>query len=239
MSVVDAAGDGRGIDDRQRRIDLLAQTHDRGRQLRRARRCLAQPEGNCRRLPLRVLDAHASALDAQDAIRAVAQLEDVARQALDRKVLVQRADESAGRLEHHLVIGVVRNRSTTGDRGESRAAPRAQAVIDRVPMQVGAAAAASRAEALGEHAHDVVELGARESAIRPGAANQFVELVLTILARGDFGDDLLREHIERLVAGWAGGRARRARTASSSAAHSTSSSRLSGKSRPLGTPPTE
>ena len=46
--------------------------------------------GGC---PLRVLDAHAPALDAQDALRRVAELEDVAGDALDREVLVHRADE--------------------------------------------------------------------------------------------------------------------------------------------------
>ena len=36
-------------------------------------------------------------------------------------------------------------------------------------------------------------------AIGPGAAHQREELVLAPLARGDLGDDLLRQHVERLL----------------------------------------
>ncbi|RYG86330.1 DEAD/DEAH box helicase, partial [bacterium] len=66
---------------------------------------LAEPERDVRRLPRGILDAHAAGLDAQDAVRRVAELEHVAGEALDREVLVQRADERAGRLEHDLVVG--------------------------------------------------------------------------------------------------------------------------------------
>ena len=38
---------------------------------------------------------------------------------------------------------------------------------------------------------------ARKRAVRPGAAHQRVQLVLAPLARGDLGDDLLRQHVER------------------------------------------
>ena len=62
------------------------------------------------------------ALDPQDPVGDVAELEDVALQALDREVLVHRADELRLRLEHHLVVGVVRNGAAGGDRGEARAA---------------------------------------------------------------------------------------------------------------------
>ena len=49
---------------------------------------------------VRVLDAHRAALDAQDAIGRIAELEDVARHALDGEILVHRADEVALRLQH-------------------------------------------------------------------------------------------------------------------------------------------
>ena len=67
--------------------------------------------------------------------------------------------------------------------------------------------------------------------------DQREELVLAPFSRADLGDDLLRQHVERLL------RDREAvelaaADASSSAAHSTSSSRESGNSRPLGVPPT-
>jgi len=79
-------------------------------QLRASRRRLAEPEWNARRHALRVLDAHRAALDAQDAIRRVAELEHVAGQALDREILVDRADHLRLRLEDDRVVGRVRNR---------------------------------------------------------------------------------------------------------------------------------
>src|SRR5262249_27585868 len=58
--------------------------------------CFAQPEGNGRRLSVGVLDAHPARLDAQDTIRSVAKLEDVARKTLDGEVFVDRADLLSG-----------------------------------------------------------------------------------------------------------------------------------------------
>ena len=84
------------IDRRQRRVDLGAQRRHRRRQFGAARRRLAQPERHRRRLPPGVFDPHPAGLDPQDAIGAIAELEHVAGQALDREILVQRADEGAG-----------------------------------------------------------------------------------------------------------------------------------------------
>ena len=86
-------------------IDLGAQIADRARQLVAPRRRLAEPERNRRRRALRVGDAHVAAGHLQDPPRRVAQLEDVAGVALDREVLVQRADER-----------VVRDRGRRGSR---------------------------------------------------------------------------------------------------------------------------
>ena len=74
---------------RARRAAISARRRDtEARELVAAARRLAEPERNGRRHAVRVLDAHDAALDAQDAIGAVAELEDVAGQALDREVLV-------------------------------------------------------------------------------------------------------------------------------------------------------
>ena len=53
---------------------------------------------------MRILDANAARFDAQDAVRSVAELENVAREALDGEVLVHRADQMTGRLEHDVVV---------------------------------------------------------------------------------------------------------------------------------------
>ena len=82
------------------RVELRARPRSRRRetaerQLVAAPRRLAEPERDARRRAVRVLDAHAARLDAQDAVAGVAELEHVAGDALDREVLVDRADACA------------------------------------------------------------------------------------------------------------------------------------------------
>ena len=71
-------------------------------------------------------------------------------------------------------------------------------LIGVVMDQRGAAAAPGRVAGR-EHRDDVVELLAREIAIRIGAAQEVEERVLVPFLGGRFGDDLLREHVERLL----------------------------------------
>ncbi len=72
-------------------------------------------------------------------------------------------------------------------------------MVDRVVMEERAAPAAPGAEPLGQHLHDRGELGARQVAIGRGAADEREEFVLAPFLRRDFGDDLLRQHVERLL----------------------------------------
>src|SRR6185437_13939646 len=102
--------------------DRLTQPRYRDRQLVAAAGRLAEPERDGRRRALRVLDAHRAALDADDAIGGVAELEHVALQALDGEILVDGANDLALRLEQYLVIGIVRDGAARGQRGEARAA---------------------------------------------------------------------------------------------------------------------
>ena len=153
-------------------LELAAQPRHARRQLVGAPGRLAQPERDGRRLAVRVLDADAALLDAQDAVRDVAELEDVALQALDREVLVHRADELRLRLEDHLVVGGVGDGAAGGDRGEARAAAAADALVDGVVVDERAVAAAAGAVALRQHAHQLLELRARQIAVRVGAAAQ-------------------------------------------------------------------
>ena len=105
-----------------------------------------------------VLDAHDAALDALDLVALVAELEDVAGEALDGEILVHRADEVIFRLEQHLVVGIVGNGAAGRQRRQPRAAPAAQLAIDGVVMNQGAAPAAPGVEALGQHGDDGVEI---------------------------------------------------------------------------------
>ena len=116
----------------------LAQPRHRLRQLVGAPRRFAEPERNRRRLPLRIVDADAAGLDAQDPVRRVAELEDVAGEALDGEILVDRADELARGLEHDVVVGGVGNRAAGGEGGKPGAAPSAQHAVHRIAMDVRA-----------------------------------------------------------------------------------------------------
>src|SRR6267143_1454113 len=67
-----------------------------------------------------------------------------------------------------------------------------------VVMEQRAAAAAPAGEALGQHRDDGGKILPRQRPIGPGAAEQREKLVLLPFPRRDFGDDLLRQHVERL-----------------------------------------
>src|SRR6185312_6497346 len=78
------------------------------------------------------------------------------------------------------------------------AAPATHFAVDGVVVDQGAPPAAPCGEALGEHAHEIIELGALQVAVGIRALQESEELIDIPLARRDFRDNLLREHIERL-----------------------------------------
>jgi hypothetical protein len=146
-----------------------------------------------------ILDAHHAAFDALDLVAAIAELEDVAGHAFDRKVLVHRADDVVFRLEQHLVVGVVGNRSARRQRRQPRAAAAAQLVVHRVMVEQRPAPAAPRMEALGQHGDDRIEVGARQFPVGPGAAHPVEQSALAPVVRSDLGHDLLGQDVERLA----------------------------------------
>ncbi len=180
------------------RGDFRAQPRHRARQLVGPPRRFAEPEGNRRRLAVRVFDPHAARFDAPDLVRRIAQLEDVAGEALDGEILVDGADDHVGGLQHDLVVRGVGDRAAGRERGETRAAASAQHAVHRVAVDVGCAVSAARREAVGQHPHDVEKLLAREIRIRVRATHEIVEIAFGPFGRRDLGDDLLREHVERL-----------------------------------------
>ena len=147
---------------------------------------------------MRVLDPDGAALDALDAVGRVAELEDVAGHALDRPILVDAADDLILRFQQHLVVGGVGDSSARGQRRQPGPAPAAQHMVYGVVMEQRAAAAAPAGEAFSQHRDDGGKILPRQRAIRPGAAEEGEELVLLPFPRCNFGDDLLRQHIERL-----------------------------------------
>src|SRR6202012_2781457 len=139
------------------------------RQFVAAPRRFAEPERYVWRLALRVLDAYASALDPQNPVRRIAELEHVAGQTLDREILVDGADIERLRFEHHRVIGVLRNRAARRDGDQFAAAPAAQRTAHRVPIHAYRARTVAARIAFGEHAQHRVVLFAFERRIGRGA----------------------------------------------------------------------
>ena len=181
-------------------IDLRAQIADRPRQLVAARRRLAEPEGNRRRRAPGVGDADIAAGHLQDQPRRVAELEDVAGVALDREVLVERADEGVVGIEDDAVVGDLRDGAARGLGEQPGAAAAAHHAVDLVAVQQRGATAAAGGEAVGRPSRSTASNDARSSAaVRPGARHQREQLVLPPVLAGALGDDLLGQHVERSV----------------------------------------
>ena len=89
----------------------------------------------------------------------------------------------------HGVIAGVRDRAAGHHRDLLAARAPAQALVDRVAMQVARAMAAARGEAFDEHFDDVIEGLARKFGVRPGVAHQREERVLVPFLRADLGDE--------------------------------------------------
>src|SRR3954447_3326224 len=96
--------------------DIGAQPRHRFREFIAAAGRFAKPERNGRRHAVRILDAHDATLDPLDAIAPVAELEDIAGDALDREILIYGADDMILGFEQNLAIGIVWDGSTRGER---------------------------------------------------------------------------------------------------------------------------
>ena len=119
-----------------------------------------------------VLHAHDAALDAHDAIGGIAELEDVAGEALDGKILIDRANDMVLRLKQHLKVRIVWDRAAGGDRSEPRPArPRSRPLISSRWIRRSAPTAA-RGEAVAEHAQHGGKGLTCKLSIRPGTSHQ-------------------------------------------------------------------
>ncbi len=148
--------------------------------------------------PLASLDPDDAALDALDAIGGVAELEHVAREALDGEILVDRADDEVFRLEQHLIVGGVGDGAARGERGHpGPRRPRSMPLTasrwtsaPRRPLRV-----ANPSASICATASKSSRFRSRNGHARP---HPFVEFGLGPILRRDLRRDLLRQHIERL-----------------------------------------
>ena len=166
-------------------------------QLARPSRGFAEPERNRRGLPASVLDAHGSWKDAKDLPGRVSELEHVPRHALDREILVDGSHALSRRIEHHVVVGVVRDGAAGSDGHETRPLPASDLAVDRVPVNARPATAAPRAEPLREHANHGVEVFAGQARVRIRGSHPRKQVRLRPFLARRGRDDLLREDVER------------------------------------------
>ena len=179
-------------------VDGRAQRGDFVRQLDRAAGALAVPERDRRRRAARVLHANHARFDAPDLPRRRAEQEDVARHAFHGEVFVHRADDVAVGFRDDVVVRGLGDRAARRDGRHARAAPRPQPAVDAVMVQERAAAPARGRDAVGQHRDDVVEVVAREVAVRIGRAHGAVQRVdIPFFFRGAERHELLREDVER------------------------------------------
>jgi hypothetical protein len=130
----------------------------------------------------------------------VAELEDVALEALDGEVLVNGADECVLRLQDDAEVCIVRDRAAGGDRQHARAAAALDLSIDGVEVYQRATPSSTGREALRQHFNDFVELRPGKVPVGIGSANQLEHVVQVPVFPRSLGYDLLRQHIEGLVA---------------------------------------
>ena len=223
-----------GLALREARLDVRAQLRDLGRELLGARGRLAQPERDVRRTALGVAHAHHAGLDAADLPGGGAEQEDVAGHALDRPSPRSPCRRRCRR--DRRPRGNRRCRGSRRPRSAPRAARRGARAARRSRDRGGATRRADRA---------------RSRCPRPASRRRTRSLRAVALRRARRGARAPadppratprprrrpRSAAPGCRAARAGGstRSRRpARTARHSAAHSTSSSRVVGKSRPLG-----
>src|SRR5665213_769047 len=165
-----------------------------------ALRSFAFPERDARRRAVGVFDQDtASGLDALDAPTRVAQENDVAGGTIDREVLVECGDLHVFGLKHDGKEGRVGDGAAVGDGDHARAAAGVQDALHTVAKKVSAVTSAGALNAFVEELHDLVELRAREVAVRPGAAEDVEEGGFLPRLGAAAGDDLLHQDVDGLL----------------------------------------
>jgi hypothetical protein len=93
---------------------------------------------------------------------------------------------------------VVGNGPAIKQRGQPRALAWLQHAMNRIPMQISAAPATPGMKAVTEHFNHGYKLPMRQIPVRPGYGKGLIKVILMPLAAGNLGDDLLRQHIQRM-----------------------------------------
>ena len=182
--------------------ELAYQLADGEAELHRTAGLIAVPERHLARLAGRRRHQHAIVGDVLDAPRRGAERERLADLGLEHHLLVELADAGRplGAGEEHAVEPAVGNRAGVGDRHAHRALAAGHGVLHPVPgdarAQLGELVGGIAAREHVEHAfeHPPAQIGERRR-----APHQPIELVDVPRVEAGDGDDLLRQHVERVA----------------------------------------
>jgi hypothetical protein len=119
--------------------------------------------------------------------------------ALDREVLVQRADDRVVRVENDAIVGDLGDGASRHLGEKPRAAASADDRVDLVAVHQCRSASATCGKAFRHHAQHAVERRPVEVTVGPGAPHQVEEIVFRTGAARALRHDLLRQHVERRV----------------------------------------
>ena len=156
----------------------------------------AEPEGDGGRRALGVDDTDGVLDDATYLPGGVAEQEDVAGDALDCEVFVDRADEGFVGFGDDAEVAEVGDGAADLQGGEAGGTAASDDVVDAVEVDEGRGAAAAIADTGGEHVDDFeVGLSGQESE-RGGASEEVEEVVELPVFAGGLGHDLLGEDVE-------------------------------------------
>ena len=177
-------------------IHDAAQARDRAAEFIGPAGRLAEPERNIGRLALCVRHPHLALFDLEDSIGGIAQLKDVAGQALESEVFVQCPDKMSLRFQHHIVIELIRNHPAVGHGSESGAFPGSDALVNRVIVDVTAAPAAPGRKALCQHVQQFREFLPGHVPVGVGQRHLPVQLVLLPFPAGSLRNQVLGQHVQ-------------------------------------------
>ena len=178
-------------------VHPAAQLRDLLGQLGGAGRRLAQPERHGRRRIARVPDPHHARLHPADLPGVAAEQEDVAGHRLHGPVLVDGPDERVVGVGHHPVVAGLGDGPARRGRGQAGALAGPQLAVDLVVVDVGAAPAPARLDAVADQVDHLVELGSGQLAVRRGPAHQVEQVRRLPLLGRHLGHDLLGQDVER------------------------------------------
>jgi hypothetical protein len=116
--------------------------------------------------------------------------------ALHCKIFVECADKCPLAFGHYPIIGHFGNRAARRHGRNPRRAPRPQAMIDSIAMQISTTAI-SRRNSITQHRDNFIKTVAREFPVWPCPATQCIKFVFLPVVAGDRRDNLLSKDIER------------------------------------------